>query len=75
MLNRGKVAYLKKLYPYAWAQVHWMSFRDKLLKHTKGPRFSRVLAIMPRDDDASIVMGTYCQGIEPIRRKILKVTK
>lgn len=74
MLNRGKTTYLKKLYPYVWAQVHWMAFRDKILKQTKGPRLSSVLAIMPRDDSSSIIMGT-CTGIHPIRSKILKVTK
>lgn len=67
MLNRGKAAYLKKLYPYAWAQVHWMAFRNKLLKSTRHERFSRVLATMPREDPAT-VLKPHCDGIYPVRR-------
>lgn len=66
MIKRGKVAYLKKLYPYKWAQVHWMAFRDKLLKHTNLKSHSRVLAIMPEREPLRIMSST-CDGIYPVR--------
>ena len=67
MVSRGKVAYLKELYPNRWSQKHWMALRDRILKDLRPVKWSTVLAYMPERDPPKVFTGA-CEGIYPERR-------
>lgn len=71
MISRGKVAYLKELYPCQWAQKHWMALRDRVLKDLRPIKWSSVLACMPERDPPRI-LTSVCEGIYPVRQMATK---
>lgn len=58
---------MKRLTSYQWRHMDdtWDKVREELLKSTLVP-YSRMLAIMPRDDSSSI-LRPHCDGVYPIR--------